>query len=96
MGQEDNPQDDVLKGLRAALLLIAIPLAAAGLIAGARLALNPTDEALVTAKVEADAHERKAIRPSAIFDHDLEPCDATMRVSVGQQVELDECYRRPQ
>lgn len=51
-------------------------------------------DAEVTAALEREAHSRKAVHPSAIFDHERKPCDATLRLSVGGVVDHEECYRR--
>jgi len=54
-----------VNGARLGLVLILAPWAIAALLVGVRLSLNPADEAEVTARIEAQAHERKAVRPEA-------------------------------
>ena len=58
---DDDPQGlNCFTGIRNALLLSGAFMA---LVAGAKLALSPADEAEVIAKIEAEASDRKAARP---------------------------------
>lgn len=88
----DNPTDDFLAGLGRAALVVLLAIGAA-VGAGAGF-FSESDHASVAAKLEADAAERKALRPYQLSNP--LPCDLTLKEMVGPVVLREECYRRPQ
>lgn len=73
-----------------ALAIVLGVVAAAALVAG-----RDASDAELTAKLEAEAHARKAMRPEDLLplSHPL-GCDARMQVSVAGRVVQDRCYVR--
>ena len=89
----DDPQGDILTGL--GFLLVFGFLAIGAAVATGSIAFDEPEHVSVLAKIEADARERKALRPDQL-SHPLGPCDLTLKEMVGPVVLRSECYRRPQ